>query len=131
MMGVRKCTNLDPYGVQPDIAYWNKVTRNLDNMKFERPAIVFRTPEQCDRFELGVGQLFSEMSQKAEAYAQGYDPWMLFPKNTHYCLSFSTPCDFADVCSQDCEKIKKAPHGFRKEKKAPLGSYVLDTIGAD
>jgi hypothetical protein len=131
MMGVRKCTKLDPYAVQPDIAYWNKVTRNLDNMKFERPALVFRTQEQCDRFEKGIAQLFTEMSQKATAYKEGYDPWMLFPKNTHYCLSFSTPCDFAEICSQDCEKIKRTPSGFKKEGGLKLGSYILDTFAAD
>lgn len=129
--GVRKVMKIEPYAVQPDVAYWNKQTRDLANMKFTREDLVFRDEERCNRFEKGMAQLFTEMTQKAEAYKRGFDPWMLFPKNTHYCLSFSTPCDFAEVCHQDCEKLKRTPRGFKKEGGLKIGSYVEDTIAAD
>ena len=129
--GVRKVMGLDVYAVQPDIAYWNKSTRSLENMKFERTDLVFRDEERCLRFEKGIAQTFSEMSQKARAWQEGVDPWELFPRNTHYCLSFSTPCDYAEVCHKDCEAIKKAPRGFRKERNLKIGGYVEDVIAAD
>lgn len=128
--GVRKMMQIPVYAVQPDIAYWNKQTRDLSNMKFIRGDLVFRDEYQTDCFERGMAQLFLEVSQKAEAYKQGFDPWTLFPRNSHYCLSFSTPCDFAEVCMKDWERKRAGtPHGFTKTRTVKrLGSYVADPI---
>ncbi len=131
LFGVNKMTKWKPYAVLPDIAYWNSKTRNLDNMKMTRGDLVFRDEERQRNFEKGIGQLFLEMSQKAKAYEEGFDPWVLFPRNSYYCMSFSRACEFADVCGFDCEnRIKKPPVGFRKIggiKK--IGGYVEDAIG--
>lgn len=128
--GVRKVMGIPVYAVQPDIAYWNKSTRDLSNMKFIRGDLVFRDEYQTDCFEKSMAQLFTEVNQKAEAYRQGYDPWLLFPRNSHYCLSFSTPCDFAEICMKDWEaKRVKTPHGFIKTRTIKrLGGPVADPI---
>jgi len=131
LFGVKKMTKWNPYAVLPDIAYWNSKTRSFDNMKMIRGDLVFRSDEWVRNFEKGIAQLFTEMSQKAEAYRKGYDPWTLFPRNSYYCMSFSTACEFAHVCGQDCESMKKAPEGFKKAGGLrPLGGYVEDSIGA-
>lgn len=130
--GVRKVMGVEPFAVQPDIAYWNKVTKDVNNIKMIRPAMVYRDEATCRRYEMGIAQVFNEMSQKAEAYKNGANPWILFPRNSHYCLSFSTPCEFAEICYQDCEKIKRPPRGFRKVGGVkPLGGYVEDSIAAN
>jgi hypothetical protein len=133
LWGVKKMTGWEPYAVQPDIAYWNKVTKDLGNIKMIRPDLVFRDEFRLEKWEVSMGQLFNEMSQKAEAYRRGMDPWLLFPRNSHYCLSFSTACDFAEICGQDCErKGMKAPNGFwKKGGVRKLGGYVKDQFAAE
>jgi len=129
--GARKVGKIPVYAVQPDIAYWNKMTRDPNNIKMVRTDLVFRDEARCLNFEKGMTQLFVEMSQKAEAYRKGWDPWVLFPRNSHYCLSFSTPCEFAEICGQDCEK-RRVPSGFRKVGGVrKIGGYVEDSIAVD
>jgi hypothetical protein len=130
LFGIKKMTGLDPIGVIPDIAYWNKKTTNLSNLEFFRGDVITRSDGEIRTFEKSIGQLFHEMSQKAEAYRQGYDPWILFPRNSHYCTAYSTPCEFAGVCRADCELVKRAPSGFRKLRTIrKIGGYVEDQIG--
>ena len=132
LFGVKRMTKWEPYAVLPDIAYWNSKSRSLDNIKMIRGDLVFRSDERIRNFEKGVGQLFHEMSAKAEAYRKGFDPWVLFPRNSYYCMSFSTPCEFAEVCGNDCErKGTKVPNGFKRVGGVrKLGGYVEDSIGS-
>ena len=131
LLGVSKCTKKKPYAVLPDIAYWNSKSRSLDNIKMIRGDFVFRNEDRIRNFEKGVGQTFREMSQKAKAYENGYDPYVLFPRNSYYCMSFSTPCEFAEVCGGNVEEMKRPPVGFKKKNGVRvLGGYVEDQIGS-
>jgi hypothetical protein len=130
LFGVKKMTKWKPMAVLPDIAYWNSKTRNTENIRMIRGDLVFRTDEQIRNFEKSMGQLFQEMSQKAQAYKEGFDPWVLFPRNSYYCVSYSTPCEFAGICRENCELMKKPPVGFKKIGGIkPIGGYVEDQIG--
>jgi hypothetical protein len=132
LFGVQKVLGLKPMGVIPDIAYWNKKSTNLSNLEFIRGDVIQRSEAEIRNFEISIGQLFHEMSQKAEAYRQGYDPWLLFPRNSHYCTAYSTPCEFAHVCRSNCELVKRAPVGFRKLRTIrKLGDHVEDQIGGE
>lgn len=127
--GVRKVMGLDVYGVIPDIAYWNSKAKDQSNIQMIRGDVIFRDEERCRNFEIQVKQILTDISQRAEAYKRRVNPWALFPRNSHYCLSFSTPCDFSEICHKDCEKMKKAPDGFMKEGGVrKLGGYVEDAI---
>jgi hypothetical protein len=129
LYGVKKMTKLDPYGVIPDIAYWNKKSRDLNNLQFPRGAIITRTEFALHQFELGMIQLFTEINQKALAYKKGFDPLILFPRNTHYCTSFSTPCCYSEICPINLERIKKTPRDMVKDTgiKA-IGDLMDDEI---
>ena len=115
--GARKALGLDVYGCVPDISYWNKNTNDVKNIKNIRGDIVTRDQYACASFEKGVAQVLSEINQKALAYRSGHDPWVLFPRNSHYCLSYSTPCDYVGVCYWDCEKLKNLPSEFRRDRR--------------
>jgi len=129
IFGARKVLGLDIYGCVPDISYWNKNTNDVKNIKNERGAIVMRDQYSCDSFEKGVAQVLTEINQKAVAYGKGYDPWTLFPRNSHYCTSFSTPCDYAPICYSQCEKMKSVPAGFRKDTAVRrVTGFVEDAI---
>jgi len=129
IFGVKKMTKYDVYGVLPDIAYWNKNTKDLANMSFPRGQIVTRDDFALDMFEKGMIQLFTEINQKALAYKKGFDPVILFPRNSHYCTSFSTPCQYAEVCQSDLECRKVPPRGFVIDKGVKsVGQHAEDPI---
>ena len=129
LWGVRKQTKLMPYGVVPDISFWSKQAKTVDGIKNIRGDIAIRSDYALEQFEKGVSQILSEINQKALAYHRGRDPWLLFPRNSHYCLSYSTPCEFASICYEDCELMKKLPSKFKRSKapKSPL-DFVDDQI---
>jgi len=115
IFGARKVLGLDIYGCVPDVSYWNKNTMDVKNIKNERGAIITRDEYACSAFEKGVAQVLTEINQKALAYKKGYDPWLLFPRNSHYCTSFANPCDYAGICYSACEKMKQLPSEFRRD----------------
>jgi hypothetical protein len=129
LWGVRKLLRLDAYGVVPDISFWAKNAHDVNAIKNVRGDIAVRSDYALEAFEKGVSQVLSEINQKSLAYKRGRDPWLLFPRNSHYCLSYSTPCEFASICYEDCEAMKKLPSRFRREPiaKAPL-DFVEDQI---
>jgi len=127
LWGVEKVMGVKPYAVQPDIAYWNKQSVDPNNRKFIRPDLVFRSEARIAEFEAFTGQLFSEITQKANAVKQGFDGPTLFPRNSYYCLSFSTPCEYAEICGT-CHG-KRCPSFLVKESRAKnLGALVADAI---
>jgi hypothetical protein len=130
LFGVKKkYPKLQPFGVIPDIAYWNKKSRDLANMSFPRGEIVLRDDFALGLFEKGMIQLFTEINQKAAAYKKGMDPAILFPRNSHYCTSFSTPCQYASICQTNLEEYKRAPRGMTIDKGIKdIGGYVEDEI---
>lgn len=129
IFGARKVLGLDIYGCVPDISYWNKNTSDVKNIKNERGAIITRDEYAVESFEKGVAQVLIEINQKAIAYRKGYDPWILFPRNSHYCTSFASPCDYAGICYSPCEKMKQLPHEFRRDTQVrKITSYVEDEI---
>ena len=126
--GVRKMLFPDVYGVLPDIAYWNSRSRDLSNMQFLRPEIVMRDEYALEQFEKGVGQVFTEINQKVEALKKGYEPEVLFPRNTYYCLSYSKPCEYAMVCQRQVKGMKVPPGLKCDRSKKSIGGYLDDII---
>lgn len=104
------------YGVVPDIAYWNKQSNGTHNIKCTRGDIVRRSDRRIAQFVGGLTQQQSEMAQKVEAYKQGYDPYTLFRRNTHYCNAFFKACEFAEICDNDLTRIKRLPPGFKRDR---------------
>ena len=129
IFGARKVLGLDIYGCVPDVSYWNKNTNDVKNIKNERGAIITRDEYACSAFERGVAQILTEINQKANAYRKGYDPWVLFPRNSYYCTSFATPCEYAGICYSDCQKMKKIPTEFRRDTAVrKITGLVEDSI---
>ena len=129
IFGARKVLGLDIYGCVPDISYWNKNTNDVKNIKNERGAIITRDDYACAAFEKGVAQILTEINQKANAYRKGYDPWLLFPRNSYYCTSFASPCEYAGICYSECQKMKKLPTEFRKDTSVRrIEGLVTDPI---
>ena len=128
LWGTRKMKpKLNPYAVMPDVAYWNKTTRDVNNIQFIRSDLVFRNEFQTSMFENAMKQLFTEVTQKAEALKRGFNPDVLFPRNCYYCLSYGQVCEYAMVCQQDVKAMKKVPDGMRKDpKKRDLGQGLWD-----
>lgn len=126
--GVRKMRFPDVYGVIPDIAYWNSRSRDISNMQFLRPEIITRSEYALEQFEKGMSQVFTEINQKIDALKKGYEPEILFPRNSYYCLSYSKPCEFAMACQLNVAKMH-TPAGLRSDRtKKSLGQYVDDII---
>lgn len=115
IFGAKKVLGLEIEGCVPDITYWNKNTQDVKNIKNERGAIIFRDEYALGAFEKGVAQILTEINQKAQAYKQGYDPWVLFPRNSFYCTSFASPCAYANICYSACEKMKRLPSEFKRD----------------
>lgn len=133
LWGVAKATKWKPYAVLPDIAFWSKNTSNVDRITLTRGELITRPEHFIEAFEKGLSQTITEINQLVTAYKEGYDPEVLFPRNTHYCLSFSTVCQFAGICMEDCER-----KGWRKPDELivdrsikTIGSYVEDQIAQD
>lgn len=128
--GVKKVLGIEVDGVIPDIAYWNKTTRSIANIEFIRGDIVRRTPYQIELFESNMAQLFSEVTQKILALdSKKYRADILFPRNSHYCMSYFSLCPYAAVCNTDVQKKRGVPQGFRKEVAKELGSVCWDDLG--
>lgn len=129
LWGAKKLLKLDVYGVVPDISFWSKQSRDVNSIKNIRGDITVRSDYALDQFEKGIGQVLSEINQKSLAYKKGRDPWLLFPRNSHYCTAYSTPCEFASICFEDCEIMKKLPSRFKRDKIQPQPlSFVEDQI---
>lgn len=118
-----------PYGVIPDIAYWNKQSTLQSNIKCVRGDIIKRTPLRIAQYLGSVAQLQTQISQLIEAYKAGYNPYGLFPRNTFYCNAFFKPCEYAEVCDCDLPKLKRLPPALKKNRssvKPRLNHYVDD-----
>ena len=112
----RKALKLDVFGVIPDISYWNKNSVDVKNIQNIRGDIVQRSEFALNAFERMTAQILTEINQKAQAYKKGYDPFILFPRNCYYCLSYSSKCDYAPFCYDDVEKIKTPPSELKLDK---------------
>ncbi len=79
--------------------------------KAERRFIV-RSKKDLRVWELGTTGTLQEISQKAQAFNDGYPHEVIFPRHGGWCAHF--PCDYTDICrtyehGQDC------PRGFKIE----------------
>jgi hypothetical protein len=132
ILGAQKVLGFKVYGVQPDIAYWNSQTRDPSNRKFLRTDIVFRDQWRLDQFEQSMGQLFAEITQKANALQKGFTAETLFPRNSYYCLSFSHPCEYVEICGK-CLKDRMVKSTIKQlfrvdSKPKNPGQLVADEI---
>lgn len=127
--GVHKITGWNIYGVQPDITFWSKNSQSRSGIQNDRPSAVLRDNQACLRFELGVAQLISEITQKVEAFKNGMNCWQLFPRNSHYCCSFSHPCEYSKICFDQLQDNPKVPDGFKRIKsRKNILLNVFDSI---
>lgn len=116
--------------VIPDIAYWNKIAKDASNISCVRGDIVSRNERDMAQYIGGLAQLQTEISQKVNAFKNGYDFYTLFQRNTYYCNAFFKPCEFADVCRNDLTTTKRLPPGLKRSRtrvKPALNHYVNDT----
>ena len=79
-------------GVVTDIAYQNQSV-----IKCERPDVVYRTIKDLHEFEIGTVGIMAEISQKIRAL-QSWEPASLFGRNTEWCTSYFSPCEYTDIC---------------------------------
>jgi hypothetical protein len=116
-------------GVIADVAYWNTNAKYESNIEIVRSELITRSDDDIEMFVKGLALLFSEISQKAEAFNQGYDAASLFPRNTFYCMSYGKACEFINICRLNYKKDGYVPLGFTKDKrKLDLGGYIEDRI---
>ena len=118
------------YGVIPDIAYWNKKATGTHNISCVRGDIIMRSDRRIHQFLSSTAQLQTEIAQKVEAYKKGYDPYMLFPRNTYYCNAFFKPCEYAGICDNNLTKIKRLPSDLKRNRswtKPIPNDYVEDS----
>lgn len=121
---------LKPYAVLPDIAYWNKKSRDLGNIEMIRSDLVFRDEYRLQLFEDSVKQIMTEITQKTIAVKEKkYNPDVLFPRNSYYCVAYSSPCEYAEYCGKDLKCIRKVPSEMKvdRSKKDP-GKNLFDQI---
>jgi hypothetical protein len=107
--------------VVPDIAYWPRASTKSEAINCYRGSLITRSKEDIRGFQLGISQLFSEISQKHAALAKGRDPQGLFRRNTHYCVTFGRVCEYAEVC-RDNRVYHGTPAGFVRRKPRPLSA---------
>lgn len=111
----RQALDLPVVGFIPDIAYWNRKSQDIHNIKVVRGDIIQRSEQSINEFLLGAAQINSEIAQKLAAIAQGSDP-AIFRRNTHYCSAFFKKCEFADICRTNVPLKGRAPKGFLRDR---------------
>ena len=132
LLGAKKVLNLDVYGVVADVSFWSKQSKTVDGIKNVREDVVTRTPYAIENFEKGVAQILSEINQKSLAYKRGRDPWLLFPRNSHYCTAYSNPCEFNSICYENCEIMRSLPPKFKRgPKKRGMTDLINDSFAVD
>lgn len=108
--------------VQPDISYWNKRSENTSNITHFRADPVVRTDHEVDDWQQGLRYIIEDVSRRVELVKEGKaSPYMLFPRNTSWCNSFSKPCEYIEICRQTKLTGKgRAPAGFKRDKRQRL-----------
>lgn len=77
----------------------------------ERRYIV-RSRTDLQAWELGMTGTLQEISQKAQAFREGYPHQVLFPRHGGWCGHF--PCDYTDIC-RTYHQGDPCPNGFKIE----------------
>jgi hypothetical protein len=106
----RAYPRLTVMGVVPDILFWLKSSRSTREIKCVRGSLVTREPWQLDEWERSTASLLSEISQKATAVEQGFEPTAVFRRNTEFCVSYNNPCPYLHICRE--RDLPEVPHGF-------------------
>ena len=120
LWGAREAMGLKCDGVLPDITYWHKDSKDPSKIDCMRGDIVQRTQEEIESFVQGLAGLLNEISQKASAFAQGYDANTLYPRNTSRCMDFFRPCEFSEVCRSNLTRDSRLPEGMQFGLKTPI-----------
>ncbi len=131
LLGVKEKYKVEPYGVIPDIAYWNARAKDESNIAIVRGEPVMRSDLALEQYKRGFIQTNIEISQKMKAFFNGTDPSILFPRNTYYCTAFMKKCEYHHICRSSKLTMKgPAPRGFRRQNRRNLHlhSYVADSI---
>jgi hypothetical protein len=97
-------------GVVPDILFWLKSSRSSREIKCIRGSLITREDWQLDEWERSTASLLSEISQKAAAVERGFEPAIVFRRNTEFCVSYNHPCEFLHICRE--RDLPSVPHGF-------------------
>ncbi len=132
LWAVREKYNERPFALIGDIAYWNRSAKREDNIDCYRTDLIIRSDEQIKELQQSCAALFSEISQKVEAWkTNDYHKSELFDRCTYYCHSYARSCEYADICRTDVESRKRVPHGFtraRRSKARNVTSFTKDNI---
>jgi hypothetical protein len=120
LWGAREGLGLKCDGVLPDITYWHKDSKKPEAIDCMRGDIVQRTEEEIESFVKGLAGILNEISQKATALEQGYDPEEILPRNTSRCMDFFRPCEFSEVCRNKMTRRSRLPDGMHFGKKTPI-----------
>lgn len=127
----KKYPELKLRGVIPDVTFWAKTTTNPAKIKNLRGSVITRTNRDLYEYELMMTSLIHEISQRVEALDE-FTPIELFPRSTTWCMSFSHPCEYVDICrNYDLTAKGKAPRGFFRDqapKKQNALKKIKDTI---
>jgi hypothetical protein len=130
--GAEKVLGLHVDAIKPDIVYFPRASKDPSKIECLRTVEVVRRPKDIDQFLGGVRQTYSEIAQKLSAIAKGADPRMLFPRNTHYCVSYGHNCEYAGICRLDSTLEGKAPKMFfragAKGGVKTLRKLILDSL---
>ena len=86
-------------GVIPDVSYWNKQSHNPLTIQHRRGDLVMRTQRDLVEFELYTVDTLVDIAQRMRGVMDGtHHPLMAFGRCTAWCNSFSSPCEYADIC---------------------------------
>lgn len=108
-------------GVQPDIAYWNKTSDNVKNIKLIRTEIVTRNKEDIQAWKDGTADTITDLSARVAAYKTGRaTEHQAFPRNTTYCYAYGRKCEFYDICRGKVSAKGRAPAGFKRDQRQRL-----------
>jgi hypothetical protein len=124
----KKYPKLELRGVIPDVTFWSKNSTNPAKIQNLRGSVITRSNQDLYEYELMMTVLIHEISQRIQAVEEGYNPVEVFPRATTWCMSFSSPCEYAYICrNQKLTAKGRAPHGFFRDQ-APKKQNALKKI---
>jgi len=100
----------------PDVSYQRQSV-----IKHKRPEMVYRNTRQLQDYEFGLLATLTEISQKIRSLNK-YPVSMLFMRNTEWCTSYNSPCEYLDICRT--ELTQDPPYGFKHDPWVEYDSIV-------
>ncbi len=109
-----KATGTKALGVVPDIVYWNRNSRNSQDIELRRGSLITRSDYELWSYEQGVMSDLLDMSGRVRALGKN-SPEALFPRTTSQCIAYKRRCEYADICRERLEEGGPLPGGFARD----------------